>query len=87
MTLIQSTRFSVPTMTCPSCKRRITAALAALEGVVAVSVLFEQREVVVRHDVLTISREDLAQALMQAHYPGSLIPDESRSSAHEETLA
>lgn len=74
MTLIQSTRFFVPKMTCASCKRRIHQALHDLDGVEQLEILIEQREVVVKHDVLAISRDDLSDALEAAHYPGERVP-------------
>jgi copper chaperone CopZ len=75
MTLLQSTRFSVPDMSGGSCKARILRALDVLDGVQGVEVLLDRREVIVHHDILEITREELGAALERAHYPGAILSE------------
>jgi len=50
-------------------------ALNALDGVQSVEVRLDRREVIVSHDILEITREELSEALERAHYPGTFVDE------------
>lgn len=69
MTPPQDTILEVQGMSCPSCIRHISSALAELDGVGAVDVKLRDGIVVVNHDAARASVTQLIAALDEAGYP------------------
>ena len=64
----QATILEVQGMTCPSCIRHVTSALAELDGVGAVDVKLRDGIVVVKHDTAQAPITQLIEALADAGY-------------------
>ena len=80
-----SYRFAIENMTCASCVGRVERALAAVPGVVTVSVNLPREEATV--EVLGIEPMLIAQAAAAAGYPASLIADQGSADVTAERKA
>jgi mercuric ion binding protein len=68
----QTVTLSVPGMTCAACPITVKQALARVEGVGRVDVIFEKREAVVTFDDALTSVQKLTRATEDAGYPSSV---------------
>tara|TARA_R110002012_G_scaffold112853_1_gene258702 strand:- start:3190 stop:5697 length:2508 start_codon:yes stop_codon:yes gene_type:complete len=80
-----SYRFAIENMSCASCVGRVERALAAVPGVVTVSVNLPREEATV--EVLGIEPMLIAQAAAAAGYPASLIADQGSADVTAERKA
>jgi copper chaperone len=64
----QDTILEVQGMSCPSCIRHVTSALTDLDGVAKVDVKLRDGLVVVQHDKMQASIDQLIEALGEAGY-------------------
>lgn len=83
MQLIQESVFQVSGMTCQGCVNSIQAVLRRLEGVQEVRIDRASSQVRVRHDILEVNQEALAEAIEAAGYPVSHKGTEDLADASE----
>ena len=65
---IQKVQFSIPSMSCDRCEKRITETLAALPGVSHAKTDLPKKQVAVQYDATTVTIAKLASALQNVGF-------------------
>ncbi len=70
-------RFAIANMTCASCPVIVKRAMESVDGVMSVSVSYEEKEAVVTYDDTRTSPEAIAEASTKHGYPARIVEDNS----------